>query len=93
VIPVGEILYLEAQDDYVEIVTTGGRHLKLETISRLETLLDAHQFCRIHRSYLLNTEFLRKIERLSRSSYRVLLENGVHLPVSKSGHKRLLERF
>lgn len=91
IIPVGEIVYIEAQDDYVKIFTQQKTHLKSETLGSLEQKLDPTIFCRIHRSYILNTDFLTAIEPYTKDCRIVKLKNGKTLPLSKTGYDRLLE--
>jgi two-component system, LytTR family, response regulator len=89
IIPVAKLDYAEAQDDYVALSSEGKKHLKQQTISSLETILDPSRFLRIHRSYIVNLEKVTKIEPYSKDSYVVVLANGAQLPVSRSGYARL----
>ena len=60
-------------------------------MSNLEGKLDSQYFCRIHRSYILNINYLVKIEPYSKDSRIAKLKNGKSLPISRSGYSRLLE--
>lgn len=91
IIPTEEIVYFEAQDDYVMIYTETRSHLKSDRISSLETILDQTMFCRIHRSYIININYLSKIEPYSKDSKRAVLKNKKTLPISRSGYTRLME--
>lgn len=91
IIPVENIMYIEAQDDYIEIFTTKGSFLKHERISTLDDALDEKQFCRIHRSYILNVEYISKIEPHSKDSKMAILKNGRNLPISRTGYAKLSE--
>ena len=93
IIPVNDIIYFEAQDDYVKVYThtQGKSYLKSERMSHLEKMLDPQYFCRIHRSYIININFLKKIEPYSKDSRLAILENGKKLSVSRAGYNRLLE--
>ena len=91
IIPVKEVMYFEAQDDYVNIQTIKDSHLKFERMTNLETSLDDREFCRIHRSYILNLKFLRKIEAYSKDSKVAILHNGKTLPISRSGYGKLTQ--
>src|SRR5687767_7122486 len=53
IIPVEEIQYIEAYDDYVKIFTMKEMFLKKKTMSFYEHSLDASQFVRVHRSYIV----------------------------------------
>jgi len=86
-----EIISIEAQDDYVAIGTSKSSYLKNERISRLEELLDTTIFCRIHRSYIININFLNKIEQSSKDSKLAILKNGKSFPISKTGYSKLIQ--
>jgi two-component system LytT family response regulator len=89
IIPVEAIHYLEADDDYVKLSTTEGNFQKNKTMSFFEQTLDASQFIRIHRSYIINLAQVTKIELKEKESYVVLLKTGIWLPVSKTGYVKL----
>ncbi|MCK5075700.1 MAG: response regulator [Calditrichia bacterium] len=89
IVPVNEITHIEAQDDYVNIYTKDKTHLKYETLTHLEEVLDERQFCRIHRSYILNINFLKEIQPLSKDSRIAILKNGKNISISRSGYNRL----
>lgn len=89
IIPVSEVMYFEAQDDYIAIHTDSGQFLKKMTMKSLEESLSPDQFARIHRSYMLNLNQITRIEPYERDSYLVFLKNGEKLPVSKTGYARL----
>lgn len=78
-----------AQDDYVGLCSEGKTHLKQQTISSLETILDPAQFVRVHRSYIVNLEKITKIEPYGKDNHVVVLTGGARLPVSRSGYARL----
>ena len=90
ILPVKEISHVEAQDDYVALYSEERSFLKKETLSGLEKRLDSRHFVRIHRSYLLNIDFLSKIEPYTKDSKIAVLNDGKTLPVSRSGYQRLM---
>ncbi|HMG93552.1 MAG TPA: LytTR family transcriptional regulator DNA-binding domain-containing protein [Chryseolinea sp.] len=89
IVPVHEIQYIEAYDDYVKIFTQKEMFLKKKTMSFYESSLDASQFVRVHRSYIINLQQLTKIEPLEKETYLALLKSGVKVPLSKSGYSKL----
>ena len=91
ILPVQRIDYFEAQDDYIQIATRGEKHLKQQTLSELEQLLDPSRFVRIHRSYILNLDSLAKIEPYAKDSRVAVLKDGSRIPVSRAGYERLKE--
>lgn len=93
VIPVQEILYLAAEDDYVAIHTSRGKFLKLRTLKNFEKMLDPNYFVRVHRSYIVNLKEVTRIEHYDKGRQHVWLRSGVQLPVSKQGSIKLKAAF
>ena len=93
VILADNIVYIQAQDDYVLVQTKSESYMKYERMSRLESLLDQNIFVRIHRSYIINLNYLREIENRSKDSRTAILKNGREIPVSRSGYKLLSRLF
>ncbi len=91
IIPVNQIHYLEAADDYVKIITHEDSFLKKRTMNFFEQSLSAHQFVRIHRSYIVNTQFISRIDIYEKDSHIAILSTGARLPISKSGYFKLKE--
>lgn len=89
IVPVHEVHYIEAYDDYVKIFTQKEMFLKKKTMSFYEKSLDESQFVRVHRSYLLNLQQLTRIEPLEKDTYLALLKSGAKVPLSKSGYAKL----
>lgn len=89
IIPVHEINYIEAYDDYVKIFTQKEMFLKKKTLSFYEQSLDHAQFVRVHRSYLIQLNQLTKIEPLEKDTHIALLKTGAKIPLSKTGYVKL----
>jgi len=89
VIPLSELDYAVAQDDYVGLHTKGKEYLKPQTLADLESSLDPKRFVRIHRSYLMNVDRLARLESEGGEVKSALLNDGTRLPVSRSGYARL----
>ena len=91
-IAIEKIDYIEAQDDYILIHANGTSMLKNQTLSDIETQLDAAQFVRIHRSYVINIDRLNRIERINKDSLVAvmqIMQNEKLLPISRSGSTRI----
>jgi two-component system LytT family response regulator len=89
IVPVETIKWIEAQDDYVMINAEQGRFLKKKTMKFFENHLDENMFIRIHRSYIINADFIQHLEQKGKESYQLILKNGRELPVSKTGLSKL----
>ncbi|MDP1624052.1 MAG: LytTR family DNA-binding domain-containing protein [Bacteroidales bacterium] len=89
VVPIDEIIYFEAEGDYVMLHTKEAKHLKEKTMKYFESHLDPKQFIRIHRSYILNASFIDRIEYYDKENYAVITKNGAKLRASTTGYKIL----
>ncbi len=91
VLPVAQIEYVQAMDDYVAFRCDGREYLKTQTLAELERLLDARRFVRVHRSYLLNIEHLQGLERPAKDTLVARTRSGMAVPVSRTGNERLAQ--
>lgn len=89
IIPAGDILYIEAADDYVKIFTPDGHFLKKATMGHIEASLDNAQFVRVHRSAIIPVSQIAKIEPYEKESHIARLQSGAKVPVSKAGMAKL----
>ena len=89
IIPSEQIKWLEAQDDYVMIHTDKEKYLKNKTMKYFEQHLDPNMFIRVHRSHLISIDYIQHLEQNEKDSYKVILKNDQHLPVSKTGLVKL----
>lgn len=83
------IIYCEGMGNYTKIYLTTGKELTMaKTLKAIELLLGNH-FCRIHKSYLVNTSH---ILRYSRSNgYKITLTNDTVLDVSYRNNETVLQ--
>ena len=77
-----EILYIEAYDHKNTIHTRNQKYHIYESINSLETRLKDEVFIRVHRSYIVNIDHIRKI-----NNYMMTLDCNVELPISKAKYK------
>ncbi len=89
IIPTVNIQYLEAADDYVKIHTAEGVFLKNKTMVFFEETLEAQNFIRIHRSYIINIQLITRIDPYEKESHLAVLSIGAKLPMSKAGYTKL----
>jgi two-component system LytT family response regulator len=78
------IEWIEAQGDYVMLHIQKSGHLVRETMNAIEKRLDPRQFARIHRSAIVNLDFIRELCPMWGGDYRVFLENGTQLTLSRN---------
>lgn len=91
IIPVHEVFYLEAADDYVKIHTAEGYFLKNKTMGHFEQSLDGEQFVRSHRSYIVNVQQITRIDPYEKDNHVAVLRSGAKVPVSRNGYGKLKE--
>jgi two-component system, LytTR family, response regulator len=89
IIPIEEVQYLEASDDYVKVITREGSFLKNKTMNHFEQTLDPQHFVRTHRSFIVNIEQVTRIDPYEKDGFLVLLKSGARVPVSKNGYAKL----
>jgi DNA-binding LytR/AlgR family response regulator len=92
-IPVKDILYVEANGDYVLIYTASGHFLKDSTMKYMETHLPPDLFVRIHRSFIINIECMTKLELYEKDLYQLHLQDNTILKVSSAGYKLLKQKL
>jgi len=89
VVLVAEILYLQADGDYVQIFTATGKYLKEQTMKYFEENLPSSFFVRVHRSCIVNVEAIARVELYDKQSQQLTLKNGHQIKVSQAGYKML----
>ena len=92
-IPVEQIRYVEAQDDYVMIYHSTGKALKQQTMKFYEENLPKEDFVRIHRSYIVKVGEIKRIEPYGKDNHIAILHSDDRLPVSRAGYKHLKEEL
>ena len=93
VIPVEQIMLFEAQDDYVQIYSDKSKYLKNMTMKYLEAHLNKEIFVRVHRSYIININFIERIEKAEKESNYIIMKNNTVAKASKSGYNLLKEKL
>lgn len=84
-----EVSQIDADGDYVALVVEGRRHLLGMTLSALLPRLDHSKFVRIHRSHVINLDFVAAIRPHDAGRYRVEMRDGSIIVASRSGTQEL----
>jgi len=90
VVNVNEIEWIEAADYYACLHVGARRFMLRETVKQLATTLNPGQFVRIHRSIIVNMDFVCEIAREGRGEGAVILTRGQRLRMSKAGWQNLV---
>ena len=86
-----EIDWIEAEGKYVRLHAGKESYLLREAIGSMETQLNPKKFPRIHRSSIVNIDRVRELQPWFHNEYRVILNDGTELMLSRSCRKRLGE--
>jgi two-component system LytT family response regulator len=86
---VDEIVRLEAQGDFVMIQSSKGAHLVCVPLKELAVRLDAKRFVRVHRSHVVNLDFVQALQTYDGHRLIVELEDGSEIVASKTGTRLL----
>lgn len=84
-----DIEWIEAADYYACLHVGGKKHLVRESIKALEAKLDPNKFVRLHRSAIVNMQYVREIHRDGRTEGWVVLSTGERVRMNKVGWQKL----
>jgi len=84
-VPVDQIRYIEAKDDYSCIYTDVDRYLSTISLAKLEQKLSQHGFFRVHRGYIVNLDHVEDVEVISSGILQLGLKGiaDKKIPVSR----------
>ena len=86
-INVNEIVYIESEGNYITIFTSGKKYLSRQNMESILLDLDSSDFLRIHRSYIIN---LNKVKKYSNKE---VIINEITLPISKTFYDVFIEKM
>jgi two-component system LytT family response regulator len=86
---VGDILFAQAAENYVQLHLKASRHLLHVPIATLESSLDPQMFLRIHRSLIVNVQHIQELETGPHGEYIVILRGGARLQSSRTYHEKI----
>ncbi len=89
---VKHIMHLEASGDYTVLTTNEDQYLSSSGIGKLEEKLNPDQFIRIHRSTIINLNYLKEIEKHFNGGLIVKMQNGKSFPVSRTYAKQIRKK-
>lgn len=93
IVNTANILYVRAAGDYIDIALVSGEviHTK-EKIAHFEDRLAMHTFMRIHRSIVINKEYIREIK-AKHNNYEFILTNEEVVHSGPKYRKHIREQF
>ena len=91
-LPVEEIMFLEASGDYTILTTKNDQFVSSSGIGKLEEILNPELFIRVHRSTIININYLKEIERHFNGGMIVKMQTGKSFPVSRTYAKLIRKK-
>lgn len=89
-LPVAEIDWIGAADNYLELHAGRETHLIRETMGRMEARLDPCLFARIHRSTIVNVTRVKQLRPLFNGDQQLTLHDGTQLTVSRNHRDKFI---
>ncbi|HJT74145.1 MAG TPA: LytTR family DNA-binding domain-containing protein [Chitinophaga sp.] len=80
-----EIIYIEGSKDYIKINAASRPYIFYHTLKGVLDKLDPHVFIQVHRSYIVNRQYIRRIQ-----ENRISLDDGVMIPIGRSYREELI---
>lgn len=88
-VPARDIEWLEAAENYVNLHVRSRVYPLRSTMTAIQERLDPQRFVRVHRSYIVNLDFITQIEPLDSGDARVLMKDGTQVPCSRRYRSQL----
>jgi len=88
-IPLHSLERVQGADDYVTLCAAAKQYLISLRLADLEQRLPSTTFLRIHRSHLINLEYVASIESYDSARVEVVMKSGARIVASRTGSKRL----
>ncbi|RLD26705.1 MAG: DNA-binding response regulator [Bacteroidetes bacterium] len=86
------ILYIEAEGNYLMLHHEDGRDLFRSTMGSIEEELNPNRFIRVHRSFIINSVYIKNVAYLSNNEFKITLKNNVEV-VSGRSYKDSIKAF
>lgn len=84
-----EIACIEAAGNYLKLYTQDSHHLIRETMQSIMQKLNPQAFIRIHRSWIVNLEYIRSMEAYGNNEYVIYLTNNQIVHSGRSYYDQL----
>ena len=91
-VPIRDIEWVDAAGDYMCVHASGETHIMRTTMKQLESQLNSALFARVHRSTIVNTQCITSAQSLASGEYRLTLNSGAQLKVSR-GYRDTLKKL
>ncbi len=92
IVKVQDVMWIEASGNYINIVTERKKYLLRSTLASAKEKLDSEKFYQIHRSTIVNLDYVARIEEGIYGDFLVVMQNEHELKMSRN-YKDLLDNF
>lgn len=92
ILEINDLMYCKSDGNYTTLYLSSGREILIsKNLKQFEEKLPYTKFLRIHKSYLINLNFVDIL--LKEQGGAVILKNGTSLPISRNGKKELIKKM
>ncbi|MGX4766952.1 LytR/AlgR family response regulator transcription factor [Bacillus mojavensis] len=84
-----DIIFTGTEDGHVNVKTFDASYSVNDTLVVIEKKLPEPDFLRVHRSFVVNTEYIKEIQPWFNSTYNLIMKDGSKIPVSRTYAKEL----
>ena len=82
-VDIEDVQWIESEGDYVALHDGEDAHLVRKTMKKLEEQLPSDQFLRVHRSYIVNVDYIEELRPLDHGTYQLRMASGTPLKTSR----------
>jgi two-component system LytT family response regulator len=93
IVPVDDVQWFEADGYNIKIFSLTESFKLRKTMKEIEQKLDPKVFLRIHRSYIINMDYIKEIQEWFKGDYLVILKSGKKLTISKNYYPKVISRL
>jgi two-component system, LytTR family, response regulator len=84
-----DVAWLEGAGNYVRLHAGTDTHLIRDTLDSVGSQLDPRRFVRVHRSHIVNLDYVREMSPWAHGDYVIVMRDGVKLKLSRRYRDRL----
>jgi two-component system LytT family response regulator len=88
-----EIVRVDGAGRSIRVHAKGHEHLQRGSLTEAGERLDPRHFMRVHHSHIVNLDRVREVQPHGHGDYRIVLDDGSVVPVSRGHSERLRDRL
>lgn len=89
---IDKIVYCESENNYTRIHLLNSNLIVTKPLKYIDSQLPKSSFLRIHKSYLINTDYIKSISRRLNKLF-IVIEPNIELPISRRRKARILKEI